>query len=136
MSFTAALDQSLLAALINNTSYAAGATLYLGASTSTPTTSGSNFTEPVGNGYARVSFTANTASFSAPTNASPSVSSNVIALAFPQATASWGTITYFGIFTAASGGVPIAYGALLSSQLVSTGNILTFAIGQLTVSQA
>lgn len=79
------------------------------------------------------SFAASTATFSAPTNASPSVSSNVIAFNFPQATALWGTVTYFGIFSTPTGGVPLAFGALNSSQVVNAGNVLTFGVGQITI---
>ena len=71
--------------------------------------------EVSGNGYARVSGGTFTASGGNPTTAS-----NDGVIEFDAATGSWGTVSYFGVWSAASGGtflggssvaVPKAYGA-------------------------
>ncbi|MDR3541070.1 MAG: hypothetical protein P4L69_08940 [Desulfosporosinus sp.] len=136
MPFTYYVDNGLIGLLFNNTAFSALATVYLAVSTTTPSqTKGSvpywNFTEPVGNGYARVAVTANATDFPTPTVGS---TNNAVSVAFPQATGPQGTVTYFGWFDAATNGNLIGYGALNTSQTIVSGNVLTFAIGQLTMS--
>lgn len=136
MPFTYYTDNAVVALLFNDTAFTALANVYLALSTTTPTqVKGSapywNFTEPVGNGYARVTIASTTGNFPAPTTGSTNNSGSV---SFPQATGSQGTVTYFGFFDAASGGNLIGYGALNTSQTIVSGNVLTFAIGQLTMS--
>lgn len=109
-------------------------THYVGLSTTTPTDAGGNFTEPVGQGYARVSVANNYASWPPPATAG--VKKNGAAITFPQCTgvgATWGTITYFGIFGASSGGTPFVTGQLTVSKTVSEGDILSFASASLTI---
>jgi hypothetical protein len=57
---------------------------------------------------------------------------NNIAITFPTATGSWGTVTYFGIYDASTAGNLVGYGALTSSQTISSG-APSFAVGALTV---
>lgn len=53
---------------------------------------------------------------------------------FPEATANWGTITHFGIFTSKISSIPIMWGALTTPITVPSGYIPIFRAGALTVS--
>jgi len=104
-------------------------TIYVGLSTADPLDSGSGLAEPSGNGYARVA----TSSASWTTSSSGSLS-NASDISFPQATGSWGTITHFALFDAASSGNMLAHGALNQSKTITSGDTTKFAAGDLNVS--
>lgn len=110
---------------------------YIGLSTTTPDAAGSNFSEPSSSsGYARVMLgtqgQSNTYVMDAAVNGSICNTSNIIF--FPEATASWGTVTHFGLFSSKTGGTPILWGALSSSISIPSGYIPIFRAGALTVS--
>jgi hypothetical protein len=103
-------------------------TIYVGLSTADPTDDASGLAEPSGNSYARV------ATASADWNvASGGAIANVNDITFPEATGSWGTITHFAIFDAASAGNMLAHGALNVSKSISSGDTAKFAAGDLDV---
>jgi hypothetical protein len=130
MGFTYYLDNKLLDLVFSNTSYTVPSTLYIGLSTTAPTQAGGNFKEPSGNGYARVAVTNNSTNWPAASNGAKS---NANAITFPQATGSWGTVTHFGIFDAATSGNLLAWGALSQSKAISAGDTPYFAAGSLTL---
>ena len=130
MGFTYYLDNKLLDLVFSNTAYTIPSTLYIGLSTKAPTQAGSNFTEPSGNGYARVAVTNNSTNWPAASNGAKS---NANAITFPQATGSWGTVTHFGIFDAATNGNLLAWGTLSQSKAISAGDTPYFAAGSLTL---
>jgi len=131
MSFTDYLENKLLDHVWGNTAYSAPTTLYIGLSTTTPTDSGGNITEPATGAYARVSVTNNTTNWP---NASGGAKSNGVAITFPEATASWGTVTHFFIADTNSGFTNvIATGALTASKTIDTGDTASFAIGDLDI---
>lgn len=106
--------------------YTPPAALYVALSTADPTDSGGSISEPSGNNYARVS----TASGDWNVASNGSVS-NANTISFPQASASWGTITHFAIYDAASGGNMLMHAALTSSRSVSSGDTPQFVAGDL-----
>ncbi len=108
----------------------APATYYVGLSTTTPTNTGGNVTEPVGNGYARVAVPNDAANWPAAVNRAKS---NGAAVTFPTATASWGTITHFVLYDAATAGVFRAWGDLGTATAVGANTIASFAAGALAV---
>ena len=55
---------------------------------------------------------------------------------FPVATASFGTVTHWGIFSAATAGTMYAWGSFTSSQTVNTGNQLTVPSGDIDLTMA
>ena len=65
--------------------------------------------------------------------ANPTVASNSVILTFPQATAAWGTVTHFGLWTAASGGTFRGSGALTSPGPVNNADTVRFLPGSLTI---
>lgn len=135
---TQSTANSILNAFFGRSQYASlASTCYIGLSTTTPDAAGANFTEPAaGTGYSKVLIgtynQANTQMMDAASNGTISNSSNIIF--FPEATAAWGTITHFGIFTSKTATTPIMWGALSTSIAVPSGYIPIFRAGALNVS--
>jgi hypothetical protein len=129
--FIDTLEQALLDHVLNDGTYTPPANWFVALSTTTPTEAGGNFTEPSGNGYARVSTAA--ADWAAASGTAPATKANANAITFPQASGSWGTVTHFGMFIASTGGTVQIWGALTTSQAVGTGNTPSFAASALVV---
>lgn len=122
------LENAVLNAVFNNTSLAV-AVPYIGLYTATPSDSGGG-TEVTGGSYARVNASA---CFPA---ASGGAISNDAAITFPESTASWGTVTHFGIFDASSAGNLLYWGTLTNARVVDAAGItVSFAIGDLDVTE-
>ena len=98
------------------------ATYYVGLSTTLPTNTGTNVTEPSGGLYARVAVTNNATNFPA---AAARSKSNGTVITFPTASASWGTVTHFVLYDASTGGVFRAWGALAAAQAIASGGTPT-----------
>lgn len=111
----------------------APATWFVGLSTTTPNEDGSGFTEPVGGSYARVSVTNNATNWPTATTTSGVTSkANGTAFTFPNPTGNWGAVTYYGLFTASSGGTPAYWNPLDASISPKSGNTpVQFDIGNL-----
>lgn len=107
----------------------APATYYVGLSTTTPTATGGNVTEPSGNGYAVVAVTNNATNFPA---AASGAKTNGVSIVFPTATGSWGTVTYVVLKDGASGSV-VAYSLLGTPRTITTGAVPTLAAGSLSL---
>lgn len=125
--FSNYLEDALINGTLRATSYTAPTTVYVGLFTSDPTDAGSG-TEVSGNAYARQS-----ATFAAPSNGASSTSADV---QFPQATGTWGTVGWFGIFDALTTGNLMYHGALTVSKTIETGDVFKIASGNLTVTLA
>lgn len=97
---------------------------YISMHTGNPT--GGN--EVAGGSYARVDAGTWTQSGSDPT-----VASNDNDLTFPTASGSWGTLSWFGIWDASSGGNLIAYDELDVAKAIDTGDVARFPAGSLDV---
>jgi hypothetical protein len=100
---------------------------YVSLHTADPGTAGAS--EVAGGAYARqgpVAF--------ANAGNNPTVASNSTIITFPTATATWGTIGWFGIWTAASGGAFQGSGQLSASKSINTGDVARFGVGFLTIS--
>jgi hypothetical protein len=123
--FTNASEAALLDAIW--TVLGASGSLWLGLSTTTPTETGSNVTEPSGNAYARVEVT--TANFAAAAGGAPSTKANDDVISFPEATGSWGTPTHLTVHNHATAGTCVAWGALTNSQAIASGNTVSIPIG-------
>ncbi len=126
----------ILNALYGGAALTVGANIHVALSTTTPTSAGANFTEPVGSGYARVQVANNVTNFPAATVANPAVKNNGTEIAFPAATGNWGTVTHFGLWTAATGGTLLDWGALPTSKTIGAGDTARFAVGALVMRQA
>ena len=86
--------------------------------------------EPVGAGYARVSTAS--ADWNASTG-SPSTVDNANDITFPEASGSWGLITHFAIWDAATVGNMLMHGSLTASKTIGSGDTAKFAAGDLDV---
>jgi hypothetical protein len=104
-------------------------TIYVALSTADPLDDASGLSEPSGNGYARVQTSASDWS-----PASGGSLNNAGDIAFGAATGSWGTITHFALFDAATGGNMLAYGALNQSKAIGGSNTPIFEAGDLDIS--
>jgi hypothetical protein len=133
MPFTNYLKNVVLNNVFGGTAFTPPATLYLGLSTTAVTEAGGGITEPTGGAYARVSFANNkTTGWDTGTGADNLIS-NLSELTFPEATASWGTITHFFISDAATGGNILVSEALTTAKTISSGGIARFPAGSLDI---
>lgn len=124
------LENKFLDHVLGNTAYSVPATVYVALYTATPNDAGGG-TEVSGNGYARASVTNNTTNWP---NASGGSKSNGAAIQFAAASGgSWGTVTHFALFDAASAGNMLYYGALTSSKTINDGDQAQFAASTLTI---
>ena len=101
-------------------------TAYVSLHTADPGVSGTS--EVSGGAYARqgpIAFTE--------TGSEPTVAANSALLSFPAATAAWGMIGYFGLWTAASGGTFQGSGMLTIATPVNNGDTARFLVGSLTI---
>lgn len=123
MSLTNTFETTLLTWLLTGNAATRPTAWYVGLYTAAPSDTGGG-TEVSGSGYARkaVNFTV-----------SGDTASNSAAVEFDAATAPWGTITYAGIFDAASGGNLIAYAALTTAKAIDTDDVLRIPVGDLDV---
>jgi hypothetical protein len=101
----------------------------------TATSDAGGGTEVSGGSYARAEVAASAAAWTAPSGGNGETE-NVDPIAFPTATASWGTITHLALFDAASGGNMLYHGALTESKTVGADDSITIGAGAfvLTVS--
>jgi hypothetical protein len=102
-------------------------TAYVALFTAAPSDAGGG-TEVSGGSYARVATAAadwNAASGGSTSNANP--------ITFATPSGSWGTVTHFGIFDAASGGNLLWWGSLTASKTIGSGDTASFAAGALTL---
>ena len=129
-SFGDFLELEILDNYFGGQDYEAPANLYIALSTADPTDDNSGIAEPVGGSYARKQVTNNKTTWDVAANGALA---NAIVIEFAEATGSWGTITHFAIFDAASGGNMLAHGALSASKVVESGDIVRFPIGDLDV---
>lgn len=121
------LENEILDHILGTGAYTMPAGVYVGLSTGSFNDDNSG-TELTGNGYARVAIT-----FGA---AASAVASNNAAVEFPAASGSWGTVSHFGLFDAASAGNLLIHGALTASKVIDTGDILKIATGDMDITAA
>lgn len=109
------------------------ATLYVGLSSTTPTNTGTNVTEPSSGSYARVAVTNNSTNWPTATSRSKS---NGTAVTFPTATGDWlsaANLTHFVIYDASTSGNFVGWGELTTPVSVTSGTQASFAVGALVI---
>ena len=131
--------------LLRGQGYAPPSPMYVGLFTAAPSdTGGGTEVSTSGTNYARAGVTPSLANWSGTQSAGSTtassgtggLSSNNGAITFNTPSASWGTVTHFGIFDAVSGGNLLVWGALGASQAVGSGQVVQFNAGQLTITLA
>jgi hypothetical protein len=101
-------------------------TAYVSLHSADPGTTGAN--EIVGNGYARqgpVTFT--------DSGFDPTTAANSAIVSFPTATAAWGSVPFFSVWTALSGGTYQGSGPITPAVTVNSGDQVRFLTGSLTL---
>lgn len=131
MPLTNAIKAAVLDALYGKATLTVPDTLHVGLSTTAPNPDGTNFTEPVGGGYARVAVPNNSTYWYDATEDNPSIKANALPILFPEATAGWGTVTHWGIWNSAEGGALIDWAPLTTSFNVVSGQQPQFREGDL-----
>ena len=119
------LENKVLDHILGTTAYTQPTTVYVGLSTASFADDNSG-TELSGSGYARQS-----ASFNA---AASGTADNSAAIEFPAATASWGTVSHFGIFDALTAGNLLIHGSFTTAKAIGSGDILKISAGDLVIS--
>lgn len=111
-------------------------TVYIGLYTTIPADDATGGVEvtPSGSAYARISVTNSAANWPVSTTSSGiTTKANGAIIQYATATATWGTVVGFGIFDALTVGNLLFYGALQTSQVVSSGQAPSFAVGALSL---
>ncbi len=103
-----------------------------------PTGPDAEGTEATGGGYARVAVTSATgwAAIAAEPGTLTRYVVNTGTVTFPTATASWGTVTHWAYYSAATAGNRLLSGELPAPEQVETGDVLSWAAGQLRAEMA
>lgn len=125
------LELEVLDHVLGNAAYTAPATVHVGLFTVTPDDTGGG-TEVTGGAYARAAVTNNATNWPA---AAGGAKSNGTEIAFPQATANWGTVVAFGIFDASTAGNLLYWGPITPTKAVNNGDTAKFAVGDLDVTE-
>lgn len=105
--------------------------VWIGLFTATPSDTGGG-TEVSGGSYARVAVARTGAGWNAAAGAL-AATTNTGTITFPTATGSWGTVTQFGIFDAATTGNLVWWGDLTTSKTIGSGDTASFAAGTLSL---
>jgi hypothetical protein len=121
------LENALINGTLRGTTFTAPAAVYVSLHTADPTDAGTG-TEVSGGSYIRQA-----ATFGAPSNG---VSTTTADITYPQATASYGTVGWIGIWDAQTTGNMLYHTALDTSKAIDTGDIFKIASGSLTVTLA
>lgn len=125
MSFSNTYETHVLNYVFTTTSVTRPTAWYLALFTSNPAEDASGTeVSTTGTAYARQSATF---------TVSGNTASNSGAIEFPTATASYGTVSHVGIYTASTGGDLIAYAALSTSKAIDTGDVFRVPDGDLDV---
>lgn len=125
MSFSNTYETHVLNYVFTATSVTRPTAWYLALFTSNPAEDASGTeVSASGTAYARQSATF---------TVSGNTASNSGAIEFPTATASYGTVTHVGVYTASAGGDLIAYAALSTSKAIDTGDVFRVPAGDLDV---
>ena len=127
-SFSTYMENKILNHVFGKTSYSLSH-VYVGLLSSAPNEDGTSVSEPDSSSYARIATN--------PLNwqmAIEGLMENASNIKFDMACENWGTMTHFALFDAASGGNILAFGSLSPSKTVNSGDIASFAPGDLIIS--
>lgn len=137
------LENKLVDQLFRGQAAPTTSTLHIGLLTAGPSDSGGG-TEVAGNAYARVAVTSSLTNWAGTQSAGSTVASsgtggqtsNNTVITFPTPTATWGTVTHFGIYDAATGGNLLFYGTLTIAKTINQSDTVSFPAGSLTITFA
>ena len=121
------LENALINGTLRATTFTAPAAVYVSLHTADPTDAGTG-TEVSGGSYVRQA-----ATFGAPSNGASTTTADIT---YPQATASYGTVGWIGIWDASTSGNLLYHSPLNTSKTIDTGDIFKITSGSLTVTLA
>jgi hypothetical protein len=121
------LENALINGTLRATTFTAPAAVYVSLHTADPTDAGTG-AEVTGGSYARQA-----ATFGAPSNGASTTTADIT---YPQATASYGTVGWIGIWDALTTGNLLYHSPLNTSKTIDTGDIFKITSGSLTVTLA
>jgi len=127
-----AMENSVLDHVFGVTSYTPEAHVHVELYTVTPSDPMNDGTKVSGSGYVSVQVTNSNVNWS---TAVAGETHNATAITFPAATDDWGTVVAWGIF-AADGTTGMYWGPVSPSKVVSLGDTPSFAVGQLSITEA
>lgn len=138
--FTDYFENKIVDDLFRGTAYSPPSTAYVGLMTTACSDSAAG-TEVSGGSYARVAVTKGDAAWKGTHGSATGASSgtngtisNAAAITFPAPTASWGTVTYWGVWDASSAGNLLVCDDLTTSKTINNGDAApSFAIDALTI---
>ena len=138
------LENKLIDQLFRAQAAAGTATLYVGLYTAAPSDPSATGTEVSGGNYSRVAVTSSLANWAGTQAAASTVASsgtggqtsNNAAITFPTPSATWGTVTHFAIYDAATTGNELFWGALTISKTINSGDTVSFPAGSLAITFA
>jgi hypothetical protein len=104
---------------------------HIGLFTTNPADDATGSVEVSGGAYAREAYTRNGTNWGSSAAGAPSSITSLVDVTFTEATASWGTVTGWGYFTASSGGTLLYFAALGTSKLIDNGDTAKFVAGSL-----
>jgi hypothetical protein len=135
------LENKLVDHIFRGYTYSLPSSIYVGLHTASPTDAGGN--EVSGNAYARAGLAPSASNWqstngttSGPSTGTGGQTQNAGTITFPVPTASWGSVTHFGIYDALSGGNLLFWAALAVPKTINQGDTVSFAGGTLTVTLA
>ena len=128
------LEGQLIAHIFRTSSFTKPTTLAVGLFTAAPSDSGGG-TEVTGNNYSRATLNPLDANWAAPTSGNGQTS-NSSTITFATPSGSWGTVTHFGIFDAASAGNLLFWGSLTISKTINQSDTVSFPANSLTITFA
>ena len=121
------LENALINGTLRATNFTAPAAVYVSLHTADPTDAGIG-AEVSGGSYVRQA-----ATFGAPSNGASTTTADIT---YPQATASYGTVGWIGIWDASTSGNLLYHTPLNTSKTIDTGDIFKITSGSLTVTLA
>lgn len=135
-------ENKILDLLFRGQAYSAP-TIYVALYSAAPSAAGGG-TEITGNAYARVKtavsasqglsdWTATQGGTSGASTGTTGNTTNANAVNFPTPTANWGSVGWFGLFDAASGGNLIFWGPLSITKFINQGDAVSFPAGSLSI---
>lgn len=133
MSFSDDLENKVLDHIFGGGDYTRVATVYFGLSTADPGEAAAGLAEPSGNAYARVAVVNSTNNFSA---AASGVKQNAAAVAFPEASGSWGLVSHVALWTdptSTGAGAFMGSGALGTNKNIISGDTPQFPVNSFQV---
>lgn len=125
------LENKLLRHELGHEIWARPGNHYFALFTAAPNDAGGG-TEVAGNGYQRKALPNDGTLWTDPVDGE---SQNAVGVEFVEPTDTWGTVTHFGIFDAASGGNLLRWGPLTTPRTIGAGFVPYFPAGQLVISE-